>query len=90
MTPSPRTPNQPRHQLDRARFCFSVGLRGVRMGTLAQLVGISPGFLSNLKSGRRTASASLVIRLAAALQVPAEYLLPEIRGTDVRTTLVTG
>lgn len=47
------------------------------MSALAQHAGISPGYLSNLKSGRRTASPELLAKLAGVLQVPALYLLPE-------------
>lgn len=66
-----------RYELDRARFCFCVGLRRILLGDLAKRAGLSAGFLSNLKSGRRRASATQLQNLARVLEVPEGYLLPE-------------
>ncbi len=53
--------------------------RRVRQKTLAQMVGLSPGALTNFEKGRRRISLDWLQKISEALDTPMAYFLPEDR-----------
>ncbi len=49
--------------------------RGVTQGRLAELVGTTAGYLSQIETRRRTGSTALLRRIAAALRVTVDDIL---------------
>jgi len=49
----------------------------IRQKTLARIVGLSPGALTNFEKGRRRISLDWLGRIAAALDTPVAYFLDE-------------
>ncbi len=52
----------------------------VRQKKLAQMVGVSPGALTNFEKGRRRISLDWLQRISEALDTPMAYFLPEERA----------
>jgi DNA-binding XRE family transcriptional regulator len=48
--------------------------KGMTQSSLAKSTGISQGFLSDIESGKRVASADTLVRIANALELPEEWL----------------
>jgi transcriptional regulator with XRE-family HTH domain len=53
--------------------------RRMRQQTLAQIVGISPGALTNFEKGRRRISLDWLQKISEALDTPMAYFLPDKR-----------
>jgi transcriptional regulator with XRE-family HTH domain len=56
--------------------------RGFSLRALAKAVGISPGYLHDLESGRRPVTTRLLQRLAVALDCAPTLLRPEAEPGD--------
>jgi len=52
----------------------------IRQQTLAAMVGITPGALTNFEKGRRQVSLDWLERIADALDTPVAYFLGDGRG----------
>jgi transcriptional regulator with XRE-family HTH domain len=50
-------------------------VKRIRQKTLARIVGLSPGALTNFEKGRRRISLDWLGRIAAALDTPVAYFL---------------
>jgi DNA-binding XRE family transcriptional regulator len=50
---------------------------GVTQGTLAEKVGVTQNYLSDVETGKRAGPVSLWLKLSAALGVPVEVLVDE-------------
>jgi transcriptional regulator with XRE-family HTH domain len=64
--------------------------RRVRQKTLAQVVGVSPGALTNFEKGRRRISLDWLQRISEALDTPMAYFLPEERAKRLALKLADG
>ena len=79
--PAPVSKSRPR----RPTYGASVGrrIRELRVGsrlrqkTLAQMVGLSPGALTNFEKGRRRISVDWLVRISDALDTPMTYFLDD-------------
>jgi transcriptional regulator with XRE-family HTH domain len=54
---------------------------GLSQEALARLVGVSKATISMIECGLRMPKVDLLVRLAAALSVPPETLLPDVPET---------
>ena len=54
--------------------------RRLQQKKLAQMVGLSPGALTNFEKGRRRISLDWLQRISEALDTPIAYFLPEERA----------
>ncbi len=54
--------------------------RRVRQKTLAQMVGLSPGALTNFEKGRRRISLDWLQKISEALDTPMAYFLDDQQG----------
>ena len=54
--------------------------RRVQQKKLAQMVGVSPGALTNFEKGRRRISLDWLQKISEALDTPMAYFLPEERA----------
>lgn len=59
--------------------------RGLTLEDLADQVGLSKGFLSQIETGARNASVQSIKRLAEVLHVPAADLIPTTGFSEPRT-----
>lgn len=53
----------------------------LRQKALAELVGLSPGALTNFEKGRRPISLDWLQKIADTLDTPVAYFLPDNRGS---------
>jgi transcriptional regulator with XRE-family HTH domain len=56
--------------------------RGLTQERLAELAELSPTYISHIERGKKHVSLTALISLAAALEVPAERLLCDVKSTD--------
>jgi len=62
----------------RNRLQEAIRESGLSQGAVARRAGINPGYLSKLLKGKHVPSAEMLLRLAAALEIPPSGLLGEV------------
>ena len=78
--------------MDYVRECFSANLKlrraalGISQETLAELSGLSPGFIANLETGRSFPSSAVLLRIAGALKVEHWRLLEDPGKVEISYT----
>lgn len=66
-------------------------LRGLRQEDLAELMDLSPNFISMVERGEKTLSLDSFVRIANVLQVSADMLLADVldTGYTLKSSLLT-
>ncbi|HEY9054677.1 MAG TPA: helix-turn-helix transcriptional regulator [Rectinemataceae bacterium] len=78
--------------MDYVRECFSANLKlrraalGISQETLAELSGLSPGYIANLETGRSFPSTPVLLKIAGALKVEHWRLLVDPRKEEISYT----
>jgi transcriptional regulator with XRE-family HTH domain len=65
-------------------------LRGLSQAKLAEIIDISPNFISDIETGKRWLSSDTLVNLADALNIEVyEFLKPEAALSDEATQFIT-
>lgn len=68
------------------RITYAIALRGLKQGEAAKEIGISPQYLSDITSGRKSCSSRLRVTIAQRLRVNYDWLVTGV-GVIENTTM---